>query len=154
MDLVDIQNKYKKELKKLAFLRFIFTNTFFILWMWPILSGVMGALFIILAYVTKSIKMQDFAVIVITIIIFLLGVIMPFIIMIFNPYSKFCNRFLDKLIDSGIDADSLLAFGTKYNIQNTFPRALELRLKELGSVNVPEWCVRDGVLPTMEDIKK
>lgn len=154
MDLIKLQLKYKKELKKLEKLRYFFTNIFFIMWMWPILSGLSGAIFIVLAYAVNIINLQDWAIVLIIIIIFLLGIIMPFVIMIFNPYSRYCNKFLDELVNTGIDAETLLAFGTKYNIQNTFSRAMEVRLKELGGAKVPEWCVRDGVLPTMEDIKK
>ena len=71
MDLIKLQLKYKKELKKLEILRFFFTNIFFIMWMWPILSGLSGAIFIVLAYAVNIINLQDWAIVLIIIIIFL-----------------------------------------------------------------------------------
>lgn len=54
--------------------------------------------------------------------------------------------------DNFLTADDVLKLGKEIGI-DLFSVALEVRcLKELGLAGVPEWCTRDGVLPTAEQI--
>ena len=57
-----------------------------------------------------------------------------------------------ELINSNLSADEIMEFGKRLRT-DLFSVAIEKRCKELGLEGVPEWCVRDGILPQKEDIK-
>lgn len=58
-----------------------------------------------------------------------------------------------ELENSALSAEEILQLGTALKI-DLFGVALNKRVKELGLAYVPEWCVRDDVLPTKEDVEK
>lgn len=55
------------------------------------------------------------------------------------------------VLESSLSADEIMSVGEKLNI-NLFSLALTVRCKELDLSSVPEWCVRDGVLPTKKEV--
>lgn len=58
-----------------------------------------------------------------------------------------------ELENSNISADDIMQMGQELKI-DLFGVALSKRCKELGIEGAPEWCVRDGVLPTTENVSK
>lgn len=58
-----------------------------------------------------------------------------------------------ELESSNISADDIMQLGQELKI-DLFGVALSKRCKELGIEGAPEWCVRDGVLPTAEDVSR
>ena len=73
--------------------------------------------------------------------------------MIFKKhYDSVKNKFFDTVRKGSLTADEVITLGSKNNL-DLFGLALEIRCKkELGSEGIPEWCVRDGVLPTADQI--
>lgn len=61
------------------------------------------------------------------------------------------NKINDILLDNKLSADEIMSVGKRLNI-NLFSLALTVRCKELGLSKVPEWCVRDSVLPTKKEV--
>lgn len=57
-----------------------------------------------------------------------------------------------ELVNSSLSADEIIQIGNELKI-NLFGVAVNKRVKELGLEYVPEWCVRDGVLPTAENTR-
>lgn len=58
-----------------------------------------------------------------------------------------------ELENSNLSADDIMQMGQELKI-DLFGVALSKRCKELGIEGAPEWCVRDGVLPTAENVTK
>lgn len=56
-----------------------------------------------------------------------------------------------ELENSTLTADEILQLGKEVKT-DLFGIALSKRVKELGLERVPEWCVRDGVLPVKSDL--
>lgn len=58
------------------------------------------------------------------------------------------DRFIAKLYDSNMSADAVLQLGKETGL-DLFSLALQIRcIKELKMTGIPEWCFKDGVLPT------
>lgn len=56
-----------------------------------------------------------------------------------------------ELLESNLTADEIMKVGDEIKM-SLFNVAIIKRKKELGLESIPEWCVRDGVLPTAEDL--
>ena len=69
-----------------------------------------------------------------------------------KKYCKYGEKKIKELINSNLSADEIMEFGKRLRT-DLFSVAIEKRCKELGLEGVPEWCVRDGILPQKEDIK-
>lgn len=65
---------------------------------------------------------------------------------------KLETQLYDALEKGNFSAEEILLIGEKINV-NLFSKALSVRCKELGLESIPEWCVRDGVLPTKKDVE-
>ena len=138
-------DEYLKKYKIMIIKRKIFTIAYFT----AVLLIFVGALACIIIGAIRSI---DFLI--------PLGVILSIIapVVLFFLYLILQTAFLDKkrkrldtaLENSGLSADEILIMGNKLNI-DLFGVAVSKRVRELGLKGVPEWCVRDGVLPTERD---
>ena len=85
-----------------------------------------------------------------------IGVVLPIALLIISIIwlMKFDNgseRIEKILLESKLSADEIMSIGKKFNI-DLFSLALTVRCKELGLSSVPEWCARDGVLPTQKEV--
>ncbi len=61
-------------------------------------------------------------------------------------WDKRYDRLNSELRSSSLSANEILELGKKLK-RDLFSVAVDKRCKELGLESVPEWCVRDGVLP-------
>ena len=74
----------------------------------------------------------------------------------YAKFEKYCAavelKFKQMVKDNIMTADDVLKLGKEMGI-DLFNLAVEVRcIKELGLEGVPEWCARDGVLPTADQI--
>lgn len=80
--------------------------------------------------------------------LFLALPLISLIIFFVNAFRK--DKLREKLyndVENGnFSAEEILILGDKINV-NLFDIALRVRCRELGLSSIPEWCVRDGVLP-------
>lgn len=63
------------------------------------------------------------------------------------------EKFEQMIKGSSMTADDVMKLGEELEI-SLFGLAVDIRcIKELGLPGVPEWCARDGVLPTAEQVR-
>lgn len=150
----ELESKYAKELRKVRdqnrLIHFLVDKSgMWILLIAVVLLGtaVLGAIFTM----RESTPMWVLTVGIIVTFVLGLGVI-PLTMGLSSVFSRSNIELLKKLSDEGIDAETLLAMGDKHQISGAFDIALKKRCLELGLDHAPEDAVRDGRLPTSEDI--
>lgn len=79
-------------------------------------------------------------------------------ILSYAEFEKYCiaveRKFNQMVKETLMTADDVMKLGKEIGV-DLFPLALDIRcLNELGVAGVPEWCARDGILPTAEQIRR
>lgn len=87
-------------------------------------------------------------------VLFLVLPVLALIVFFVSAFKKdkLETQLYDALEKGNFSAEEILLIGEKINV-NLFSKALSVRCKELGLESIPEWCVRDGVLPTKKDVE-
>lgn len=80
--------------------------------------------------------------------LFVISLIVFFVVLFRKD--KLIEQLYSDIETGDFTAEEILQIGAKTKI-NLFNMALVKRCKELGLKSVPEWCVRDGVLPERND---
>lgn len=140
-----IDPKYLKEYKKAASFERVYRKLFIPLLILAFLIGPIGA-------IMSSIYLNGF----LTVLLSIAALVLPFatIFSLLFVQSITCKKqkALEKeLFDSKMLAEDILKFGHENGI-DLFLVALRARcFHELGLLYVPEWCQRNGELPTKQD---
>lgn len=140
-------DKYTKAFKRVHIIHKIFIIGYFSLAAILFLGGFVGL-------IISGIRNMDFL-LSLSLILGLGGPVLMWILYIACIqwlWDKRIDRQKRDLLNSSLSAGEILEFGRRLNT-DLFSAALDKRCKELGLEGVPEWCVRDGILPQKEDIK-
>ena len=139
--------EYIRKYKKLIFTKNIYTGIYLSVMALAFLGGLAGI-------IVCGINNRDTYIMAYVALCIVVPSAMWIVYLIFLVASKDAKRkALDsELENSGFTADEIMQIGEGAGI-NLFNVALCKRVKELGLKSAPEWCVRDDVLPTEEDIK-
>ena len=139
---VQFEKKYKRlRLKKRAFI-----CIFFGLMALAFLTGLTG---VIVCAVKNIEAMISFFVV--------LGLVLPivmwvaYLVAIASGKDKAKDKLDAELMESNLSADEIMEIGEKCKF-DLFGVAAVKRAKELGIDHLPEGCLRDGILPTKDDL--
>ncbi len=139
-------DEFIKKYKKLLFMRKICTISYFMLMVLSFLAGLAGI-------ITYGIHNQDAFLIASVLLCIAVPPVMIAIYLTVLVVGKDKKRkALDlELENSILTADEILRIGEALKI-DLFYVALRKRAKELGIDRIPEWRVRDGILPSKDDL--
>lgn len=137
--------KVTAKIRKIQKARKLRERSFFVLMVLLVVIGIIGV-------IVTSVKGEFDYLPVFCIIGFLVPVVLFVLAMIGIVKIDDGSQEIKKIVlESSLSADEIMSVGEKLNI-NLFSLALAVRCKELGLSSVPEWCVRDGVLPTKKEV--
>lgn len=138
------EKKYKRmKLKKIAFV--------------CIYYGLMALAFItgLVGMIVCDAKNIDKMISFFAVLGFVLPIVMwvAYLVAIASGKDKAKDKLDSELLESNLSADEVMEIGDKLKL-DLFGVAAVKRAKELGIEHLPEGCIRDGILPTKDDLLK
>lgn len=134
-------DKYYRKYKKLLIIHKIFIIGYCVIAALAFLGGLVGIIISAIRNIDSLIAMCGILTLVVPIVMLIL-----YLVCFQWLWDKRYDRMDSELCSSNLSSNEILELGKKLK-RDLFSVAVDKRCKELGMESVPEWCVRDGVLP-------